>query len=56
MSFKEESLQELNTAFDEALNTAAEMFAKTVERLVRQRTEALNTINRLDAQVKEWEL
>ena len=56
MSFKEESLLELNNAFDEALSTAAELFAKTVERLVRQRTEAINTINRLDAQVKEWEL
>ena len=56
MNFKEESLLELNIAFDEALNTAAELFAKTVERLVRQRTEALNTINRIDAQVREWEL
>ena len=56
MNFKEESLLKLNTAFDEALNTAGALFAETVERLVRQRTEALNTINRLDAQVKEWEL
>lgn len=56
MSFKEESLQELNTAFDEAINAAAALFAETVERLARKRAEALNTINRIDARVKEWEL
>jgi len=53
---KEESLMQLNAAFDEALNKAGDLFAKTVERLVRQRNEALKTLDRIEANLKEWEL
>lgn len=47
---------QLNAAFDEALNKAGDLFAKTVERLVRQRNEALKTLDRIEANLKEWEL
>jgi len=53
---KEEAVQRLNVAFDEAINKAADLFAMTVERLARQRNEALRTIDRIEAHVKEWEL
>jgi len=53
---KEEAVQRLNAAFDEAINKAADLFAMTVERLARQRNEALRTIDRIEAHVKEWEL
>jgi hypothetical protein len=53
---KDEGLLRLNAAFDEALEKAGDLFAKTVERLVRQRNEALKTLDRIDAHLKEWEL
>jgi hypothetical protein len=53
---RDEGLLRLNAAFDEALEKAGDLFAKTVERLVRQRNEALKTLDRIDAHLKEWEL